>query len=97
MLANLVALGWRLAAQMAHVNFCIISSHPDWTLADVEIETEWAIERMELRAHDLLAIQYGDPGRENWRAIWAAMEAGYRETTTTLLRTYGYHVGDTLH
>ena len=84
-----IILGGRLAAQMAEANFRIITGHAGWTLAEVEAEVEWAIARMDVGARDLLAAKGADSCGENWQLIWTAMEAGYRDTTTVLLRASG--------
>ena len=88
-LSDFVALGWRLAAQMAEANFRSITAAPAWTMADVEAETDRAIERMEIAASDMLAGKGADPDHANWRQIWTAMEAGYRQTMAGLLKGFG--------
>ena len=95
-LAEFVALGWRLAGQMAEANFRSITAAPAWTMADAEAETDRAIERMEIASHDMLTGKGADPDGANWREIWTAMEAGYRETMAGLLRASGRRGGGTL-
>jgi len=87
----------QLAAQMAEANFHIITARPAWTLVEMEGETDCAITRMDVAARDLLAAQGAEPLGANWQAIWTAMEAGYRETTASLLRAHGLRGEDTLH
>ena len=91
-----VTLGQQLATQMAEANFRIITSRPSWTMADVEAETERALGRMEISSRDLVAAKGADPDGENWRAIWAAMEHGYRRTMTDMLRASGLRAGEKL-
>jgi len=81
---------------MAEANFRIIASRPGWTMADVEAETEQAIERMEIASRDLLAAKGADPDGDNWRVIWTAMEARYRQMMMDLLRVSGLRVGEKL-
>lgn len=81
---------------MAEANFQSITAAPAWTMADVETETDRAIERMEIAARDMLAGKGADPDGANWREIWAAMEASYRETMAGLLKGTGRQGGTTL-
>ena len=96
-LGTFVSLGQQLAGQMAEANFWVITARPGWTMADVEAETERAIERMEISSRDLLAAKGADPDGENWRAIWTAMESRYRQVMMDLLRVSGLRVGEKLH
>lgn len=96
-LADFVALAWRLAAQMAEANFRSITATPAWTMADIEAETDRAIERMDVASRDMLAGRGADPDGANWREIWTAMEAGYRETMAGLLKASGHRSGGSLH
>jgi hypothetical protein len=91
-----VSLGQQLAGQMAEANFRVITARPGWTMADVEIATERALERMEIGSRDLVAAKGADPDGENWRAIWTAMESRYRQMMTDLLRVSGLRVGEKL-
>ena len=91
-----VTIGRHLAAQMAEANFWIITSRPEWTMSDVEDETERAIERIEINSRDLVAAQGADPDGENWRAIWTAMECGYRQRMMDLLRVSGVRIEEKL-
>lgn len=88
-----VLLGQQLAAQMAEANFRVITCRPGWTMADVEMETEQAIERMEIASRDLLMAKGANPDSENWHAIWTAMESCYRQMMMDLLRVSGLRVG----
>jgi hypothetical protein len=91
-----VSLAQQLAAQMAEANFRVVTSRPGWTVADIEAETERAIERMEISSRDLLAAKGSDPDGENWLAIWTAMEARYRSRMLDLLRICGLSFGEKL-
>ncbi|XYD12684.1 hypothetical protein R1A27_34670 (plasmid) [Methylobacterium sp. NMS12] len=95
-LGAFVSLGQQLAGQMAEANFRVITARPGWTMADVEAETERAIERMEIASRDLLAAKGADPDGENWLAIWTAMEGRYRQMMMDLLRVSGLRVGEKL-
>lgn len=95
-IADFIALGRRLAAQMAEANFRMVTANPEWTLAEIRHETECAVARMDVGARDLLAARGADPEGENWQAIWEALETGYRETMAGLLKASRQRGGGTL-
>jgi hypothetical protein len=95
-LAAHISLGQQLAAQMAEANFRSLTAASGWTMAQVDTETERAVERMEIASRDLLIAKSADPDGEQWRAIWTAMEDQYRQTMADLLRASGLRTGETL-
>jgi hypothetical protein len=95
-LAAHISLGRQLAAAGAEAIFRSLTAAPGWTMAQVDAETELAVERMEIASRDLLATKGADPDGEQWRAIWTVMENQYRQTMADLLRASGLRTGGTL-
>jgi NAD(P)-dependent dehydrogenase (short-subunit alcohol dehydrogenase family) len=95
-LAAHISLGRQLATEGAEANFRSLTAAPGWTMAQVNAETELAVERMEIASRDLLTAKGADPDGEQWRAIWTVMENQYRQTMADLLRASGLWIGETL-
>ncbi|MCJ2084883.1 hypothetical protein MKK88_02595 [Methylobacterium sp. E-005] len=91
-----IRLGQQLAGRAASANFQAVTARSSWTRADVETETEHAIERMKIGARDLVVARGADPDDMYWRMAWIAMEIRYRDTMANLLRISGLRGGSSV-